>query len=174
VSFTYDGIPFFNPVSAQSLIDSVRFLVGDTNSADVQLQDGEIMGMLTQNSSNPISAGFPIQGVTYDPYEAAVMACTSIASRYARLASKTVGDLSIQSAGISKVYMGMIAGIRRLGLRQSSPTPYIGGVDESEIETDQQDDGIRHAEFSIGMTDDPGGMSPITDGGGFSQAVPAG
>lgn len=175
MSWTYNGSPFTVPYTAQSLVDSVRFLVGDTLTADPQLQDGEITGLLTQNSSSPVSVGFPISGVTYDPYAAAVAACTALSATYTRKANRSVGDLSISSGAIAKAYRDMIPGIRRLAMRQNAILPYAGGISLGDMENDEGNDDINQPNFSIGM-DDNQDNSPSVSGGatGFNQAVPSG
>lgn len=175
MAWTYEGSPFTVPYTAQSLVDSVRFLIADVDSSDPQLLDGEIQGLLTINSSDTTSNGFPIQGVVYDPYAAAIGACLNLSARYTRKANRSVGDLSIQSGSIAKNYRDLIPELRRQSLRQNPAMPYVGGISLGDMETDEQNDDINQPNFSIGMDDDPGtAVSIIGGASGFNQAVPSG
>lgn len=178
------GFPFLEPATTQSYIDSVRFLVGDTDTTDQQLQDGEIVGLLCQNATengNTFSAPpgsvitFPILNVTYNVYEAAVSGCISLAARYARRSAMSAGDLSISAGSIAKNYRDQVKWIRTLSQRQHTPTPYAGGMLRSEAEDDRTNDDLRPPQFSVGMDDNPDHEPSIEGGGyGFSQAVPSG
>lgn len=183
--WTYAGMPFLNPPTMQSYIDSVRFLIGDTDTTDQQILDGEIIGLLCQNSNQstnafttpPVSvSNFPTAGVIYNPYEAAITACTTLAAKYSRLAgSMSVGDLSISKGNIAQAYRDMIPVIRAQAMRQFTPIPYGAGMLISEEDMDKSNDDLRPPQFEVGMDDNPDG-SPSVLGGtvGFSQAVPSG
>lgn len=177
MSWTYNGAPFADPQTRQSLIDSVRFLVGDTNVNDQQLQDTEITGLLALNSSDPrTQASFPIASVTYSPYQAAIAACLTLSAQYSRAAgSKSTGDLSISKGNIAQAYAALAKQLRAQAIRYDSPVPYAGGISKGDMETDADDDDMVQPEFSIGMDDNPDTSISITGGNaGFSQAVPAG
>lgn len=120
--------------------DAVRLEIGDTDSTDPQLSDEEITWLLSQNASNI--------------YQAAMEACTILAARYARRANKTVGDLSIQAASISKQYTELRATIRESALRHSVPVPYAAGIRQSDADEDRDDDDMVRPQFGVGMMDD--------------------
>jgi hypothetical protein len=171
MAWTYTASPFAYPPTVQTTIDSVRFLVADTNAGDPQLQDGEIAGLLLQNSGDPTGATTNTQ----DVYQTAIAAATSLMAKYTRLANRTVGDLSIDYASVAKQYQALIAQLSAQAIRHSSPIPYAGGISLGDMEIDQGDDDVNQPNFSIGMDDNPDTAVSITGGNsGFSQAVPAG
>lgn len=133
MTWTYAGDP------SQDNRSAVRFLVGDTDSADQQIQDEEIDWLLSQNGS--------------DVYQAALAACTSLSARYARRANKTVGNLSIQYSNLAKQYDDQYKRIERQAARHTVPTPYAGGISNSDMLTDIDDTDLNQPAFSVGMTD---------------------
>lgn len=80
MAWTYDGDP------SESDVAAIHFLVGDTDSADPQLQDEEIELLV---SLYPRPSGKP-------PYLAAAAAADAIAGKYARKMNQSVGPLSQQ------------------------------------------------------------------------------
>jgi len=74
MSWSYTGDP-----SARDL-DMVRFLIGDTDQNDIQLEDETINGLLAVSSGTAF---------------AAFRCANALAAKYARLVNKSIGDLSI-------------------------------------------------------------------------------
>lgn len=151
MAWTYTAVPF--TASTQGKRDTVRFLVGDTDTTDQQLQDSEVDGLISAE---------------VDVYLAALAACGVLSARYSRRASKSVGNLSIQYSNISKQYAELRASIERQALRHNAPTPYAGGISQSDMEGDQGDDDLVQPNFTVGMDDNPGSAA----GQGFTQVVP--
>ena len=164
MTWTYGGAPFAIPRTTQSDIDSVRVLIGDTDTTDQQLQDGEITGFLL-NSVPP--------NVAPDIYQSAMAACIALSGRYARRASMSVGDLSIQWQSVSKFYTDLRKTLQAQSWRHTVPVPYAGGMTQSDKELDEADDDMVQPQFSVGMDDDTTGDSTVL-GQGFTQAVPSG
>lgn len=104
MTWTYTGDP------ANSNLDAVRFLVGDTQSADEQLQDEEINFLLAQNSDNI--------------YSAAIHGAEAIAAKYAREMNKRVGQLWIDAAEKFKHYNALATSLRE----QRRAIKPVGGV----------------------------------------------
>jgi hypothetical protein len=104
MSFTYGGDP-----SASSLA-KVRFLIQDTDSTDVLLQDAEINWIISESA---------------DVYQASSNACYVIASKFSRQSdySKSVGDLSVsESAGNrAQTYMALGDSMLVMSTRKNSP-----------------------------------------------------
>ena len=139
--------------------------MGDTDSTDPQLQDGEVDGLLNANtpggSTNP------------DPYLAAVQACLSLASRYARRADKTTGDLTISYANISKGYYELAAEIKVQAMRHSAvPVPYAGGLTFGDRSIDEENDDLVHSFVSVGFTDNEGALVDDNSNSAFEIVVP--
>lgn len=167
MAWTYTASPFTFGAAAtqQNMRDTVRFLIGDTDTTDQQLQDSEVDGVLagTTSSGAPPSA--------LDPFGAAVASCLALSAKYTRKANKTTGDLSIQSGSIAKAYRDLIPSIKTQAQRYATPIPYSGGLSKGDMEMDEQDDDVNHSKFRVGMDDNPDHEAWI-GGGGFTQVVP--
>lgn len=106
--------------------DQVRFLIGDTNEDDQQISDEEIDWTLDQQSN---------------PYSAAALACRGLHSKYARKATKTVGDLSIQWAEIANNYRDLRKELEILATRHEGvPVPYAGGISKTDKDIEESDE----------------------------------
>lgn len=117
MSWTYTNDP------ANSDLDAVRLLIGDTDSTDQQLQDSEVNYFIS---------------VTSDTYSAAALASRSLASKYARLVDKYVGDLRIQHSQRMDAYLALADRLESQGSMLGA-SPYLGGNSVSEKETEQAD-----------------------------------
>jgi len=114
MAFNYSGDP------TSSTRDEVRFLIGDTDSTDAQLQDLEVDYLLTKYTTAA---------------KAALAACLALASKYARLCDKAVGDLRISYSQRQKHYLDLARELRaRVAVR-----PYAGGLSASEKESVNDD-----------------------------------
>jgi hypothetical protein len=171
VPWTYTNSPFAgNPYSSPPVIptpqqnrDSVRFLVGDTDSNDQQLDDQEVDGLL--NANQPVGSPFP------NVYLAAAQACISLAARYMRRASMTVGDLSIQLAQVADNYRNQRKYILALANRhlQGGTQPYVGGISESDMDADETDEDLVEYWVTLNFTDNEGAS---TLGQAWTRVVP--
>lgn len=105
--WSYTGDPTARPV------DEVRFLSGDTDSANPQATDSEIAYLLTEWND--------------DPYIAAAAVCESAASRASAKAdqSKSVGDLSIstQYGDQATAFSTRARSLREQAARRNPPKP---------------------------------------------------
>jgi hypothetical protein len=84
-----------NPLTSN--LDAVRFLVGDTDITDTQLQDEEITYLLTVEG-----------GVRFAAYKAA----KAIASKYARKVDRNVGDLRISFSQKYRQYLDLAQALK--------------------------------------------------------------
>ena len=115
--------------------DEVRFLVGDTDPADPQLENEEVAYLLTRAGA--------------DPAEASVAAASALAARYSRLVTKAVGDLKIQLSDRTKQYRELARYLATTGGGAASrPLPVLTGrtytqKDEAEDDTDGVPTAIR-------------------------------
>lgn len=169
MAWTYTASPFTLGQNAtqQGQRDTVRFLIGDTDPSDQQLQDSEVDGVLSGTSAS----GAPANSL--DPFGAAIAACLALSAKYTRKANKTSGDLSIQSGSIAKAYQALIPQIRAQSMRYAPPTPYSGGQSKADMETDREDDDLVQHAFRVGQDDNPDTAPDINGGGGFTQLVPS-
>ena len=137
MSWTYSG----NPADSDS--DSVRFLVGDTDSDDQQVTDEEIAWALTQ-------AG----GI----YSAAALIASTIAAKFARMVDKAVGDLKISYGQRAGHYEKLTAALKRKA-SVFGAVPYAGGISISDKESVREDTDRVKPAFSVGMDDRQGTSS---------------
>ena len=137
MAWTYSGDP------SGSARDAIRFLIGDTDTNDELLNDAEIAWINNQvTGSDTATTGI---------YTVAVRACLTIASKFSRMADKSVGDLSVSMAQKAHAYRDQANTLKSLALAEGGvPTPYAGGISLSDKEIDQDDsDIIRY--FSVGQ-----------------------
>jgi hypothetical protein len=140
ITFRYCGNP------AGSAKDSVRFFIGDTDTNDQKMQDEEINYLLTI---------FPC------PLQAAAMAAESIATQFADLSDKSVGDLKISYGGRASAYTGRAERLWELakqycGNFSGGYQIYAGGLSKSDKETIEDDSDRVLPDFERKMNDFPG------------------
>lgn len=135
--WTYTGDP------AYSTRDEVRFLVGDTDSSDKQVTDFEIAYAITQGGS--------ARG-------AAVLIAKALASKYARLADRSIGDLSISYSQRVKNYLDMAQRLEKeLAAGYGAILDvYAGGISIADKDTVEEDEDRVWPGLGIGMHDAPG------------------
>jgi len=131
MTWTYAGDP------AASTLAAVRFLIGDTDTNDQQLQDAEI--------------NFAI-AATSDKYTAAIFCAQSLAAKYSRLCDTAIESVRVSANQQYEHYRGLI-GILTTQAAQNSlygglGSPYVGGVSISEIENVREDTDRPAAAFS--------------------------
>lgn len=106
MSWSYSGNP------ADSTLDKIRFLIGDTDTTDQLLNDEEITYLITESGGSI--------------YQAAHDAAYAIASKFTRMASSTsVGDMSISYSDRGSSYYILAKEMLLLGARREPPTPWI-------------------------------------------------
>jgi hypothetical protein len=109
-SWTYSGDP------AASHTDGVRFLLGDTNSADQQLRDEEIAFVLLIEND--------------DIYRAAARGAEALAAKYARAITKKIGSAWLESEKKAQHYRDLAkqlwysAGV-------GSVVPWVGSISQA-------------------------------------------
>ena len=137
MTWTYSGDP------ATNARDSIRFLIGDTDTTDQLLNDEEIAWINNQVTGSDTA--------TSGVYTVAVRACLTIASKFSRMADKSVGDLSVSMAQKAHAYRDQANVLKSLAMAEGGvPTPYAGGISLSDKEIDQDDsDIVRY--FSVGQ-----------------------
>lgn len=119
MTWSYTGNP------ADSDKDYVRFLIGDTISADELLQDEEIIAVL---------------GVESNVTLAAAIAAESIAAKFSREADTTMGKTRLAHQQKAEAYLELAKRLRK----QSKITaafnaiPYAGGISQGDKELVEQ------------------------------------
>ena len=117
MSWSYSGDP------EKSLLDQVRFTIGDTDPNDNLLSDEEL-GFLIKTEDSPL--------------EASISAAETIAAKYSRLADERVGDVSISFKQKAENYLTLASKLKER--RKTSEykgtkvnaTPLCGGISRSE------------------------------------------
>ena len=135
MAWTYGGDPSANNR------DAVRFLIGDTVTADQKLSDSEIAYLLSAHSDNV--------------FFSAAAACEAIASFYATALSKSVGSTSVSLGEKHSNYLTLAERLRNQ-VRQTPVAIYSGGATEDDKDTYREDDDIIQPFFSREMDDNEG------------------
>lgn len=121
MAWSYDTSSLGTSTAAERL-NSVRLLVGDTDTNDQQLQDEEITFALTQSSDNI--------------YNAAVWSANAIASKYSRLVTTELdGALRADYSDLARNYRQLATQLREDGRRFSGGALGVeaGGISISDI-----------------------------------------
>jgi len=100
--------------------DQVRFLVGDTATANQLVQNEEIDWALTQG------------GIWF----ASSLIADSVAGKFSDSADKQVGDLRLSNSQKSKQFRDLAANFRS-NMSRISVAPYFGGLTESGKDVDE-------------------------------------
>ena len=107
MTWSYSG----NPIT--SSMDEVRFLIGDTDYAQPQLSDDEIKYTL---ASKPTKA-------------AAAECARAIAAKYARLVTRSVGDLNVTYKELQENYNNLADRLEASSAAEDPGTPvFAGGI----------------------------------------------
>lgn len=133
MAWTYTGNP------ADSDRDAVRFLIGDTDTTDEQLQDAEIDWLLTEQGS---------------VYGAAIESARALSAKYARQVTKSVGDLKLQASDKAAHYRALVEDLEKASATSNLvPIPFAGGIsvddkNTREDETDRVEPRFHRGQFS--------------------------
>lgn len=149
MAWSYSG----NPSSSSR--DSVRFLSGDTNSQDPQLQDSEVDFLVS----------------TYgNIFKAAAYACKDIAAKYARLVDKAVGDLRISYSQRQRSYDELSKDLLRQSANRSA-LPQAGGISVADKKNNELDPDTVQPSFTKHQFQYPTGIEGMQqqDIGPFDQ-----
>jgi len=131
MAWTYSGDPSTSPK------DEVRFIIGDTDSSDPQLSDGEIEYLLSEYGS---------------PLAAAIPAIESLIAKYTRYADQRTGDISVSYSKLVDQYRALLSTIKDK-LAAADALPYCGGISISDREIDEEDDDRVPPSFDKGFMD---------------------
>lgn len=135
MAWTYSGDPSTNDK------DAVRFLIGDTDTTDQQLQDEEITYLLNINGG--------------DVYDAAIAAARSLASKYSRQADTRIGDYSVSASQRAAAYLALAKELQQQQVANlvHTSTPYAGGISVADKQQDETNtDRVRPAFTRYDMT----------------------
>jgi hypothetical protein len=132
--------------SLATLRDKVRFLIGDTNTADQQLSDEEIAGVASMLSTST------------DQYRVAIACVRGLISKYARQVNTSNGALSLSAGDRAAHYEALLTQLQRqrsdagaLAVRG-----YVGGVSRDDNDTLDADTSSEQPQFAVGQHDNGG------------------
>ncbi len=134
MTWTYDNNP------AGSDLSEVRYLVGDTDSTDELVSDEEIAYAVASEANNTM---------------AAVRTARAIASKFARLVTKAVGDLKINYSDRVKHYMDLATFLEDSDPAANIPVPYAGGISVSDKDSVEENTDRVNPAFERGQFDNP-------------------
>lgn len=119
MSWSYSGRP------GDSRKDAVRFIVGDTDTSEQLLLDGEIEYLLSEYEDSVIAAS--------------IRACEVLAAKFARLMDESVGSVSLTYSQRKKQYIEMRDTlIQRRAMEDA--TPFAGGISRTDKTARENDD----------------------------------
>lgn len=118
--------------------DQVRFLIGDTNTNDQQLQDEEIEFTISIRSS--------IWG-------AAASCCAALAASMSRLADTTTGELRTLYSSRARAYNARAGYYEQKSSELGGGLPLVGGISIADKLAAEIDPDRVPPQFNIGMTD---------------------
>ena len=125
MTFTYD-FDDLNTTTATGRRNAVRFLVGDTDPLDVQVQDDEIAFALTESGDNV--------------YEAGAYCCRAIAAKYSRRVDTELdGALSASYSDLHSHYLALAESLEAESKKQSGLGVKAGGLSKAAISVVRQD-----------------------------------
>ena len=121
MSWSYDATDLDTTTSSGRL-NTVRFLVGDTETLDQQVQDEEVTFALSENGNNV--------------YLSAAWVARAIASKYARrVTTQLDGALQANYSDLSKQYMQLADQLEYQGKTSGAAVGILaGGITKSSIE----------------------------------------
>jgi hypothetical protein len=125
VTWSYSG----DPGGSES--DQVRFLIGDTVTADQQLTNEEIAWLILNEGS---------------PVRAAIKGAESLSAKYARQVDKTVGNLSLSASQRSKRYAELAKQLTDQYITRGTSLPWAGAISRDD-KNERQLDGDRTDPF---------------------------
>jgi len=139
-TWEYSGDP------ATSDKDAVRFLMHDTNDEDQLMSDEEILWLVAEEGSD---------------WRAAARGLDVLATRFASLVDKAVGDLKLSLSQRAENFASRAADLRSGG-SHAIPVPVATGLSISEKRDVEADTDRVPSHFRVGMDDNLGTSVGLT------------
>ena len=149
MAFTYSASDL-NTTTASGRLNSVRLLVGDTDSSDPLVQDEEITFALSQANNNV--------------YYAAAWICRVIAAKFSRMVTTQIdGALSAHYSDRAKQYQQLATQVEAQGKKTSGKSLGVfgGGISVAAVEVNNQDTDRIQPVFTIDRFDNPEAGDPL-------------
>ncbi len=139
MSWNYSG----NPQDSER--DEVRFLMGDTNTADQLVSDQEVAYAITKQSNLRLAAAILLR---------------HLSAVYSRMVTNRVGDVSSNCSDMAKQFKAKADELDPNNMAQSGVViPVFGGVSVEDKQVILDDEDTVPASFYKGEDDIPGGPS---------------
>lgn len=125
MTWTYDGAPGTSDAAGRR--DSVRFLVGDTDTNDQQVTDEEIT--------------FALNSAADDVYLAAAITARAISGKYARRVDTSVESIRSSYSQLRENYLKLAQRLEKQAKKYGSVgmgVPVAGGISVSEIDSNEE------------------------------------
>lgn len=135
---------------ATSPLMQVRYLVGDTEATDQQVQDEEITFALTQRPSI---------------YGAAATVCRSLSTKLSREADTVDKDLRTTLSARATAYSRRAAEYEVKASVRGGAMPYAGGLSIADKITNEQDPDRVQPQFTVSMDDNYIPVAPVGNEG---------
>lgn len=121
MAWSYDPTDL-NTTTASGRLNTVRLLIGDTNSVDPQSQNEEIMFALSENSDNTYYAG--------------AWVCRTLASKFARMVTTQLdGALSADYSDLMQHYQQLADSLEYQGKTSGAALGVrAGGISKTAVE----------------------------------------
>lgn len=116
--------------------DQVRLLIGDTLLADQQLQDEEIIYLLTTRSSI---------------YGTAAECCRTLQARFSRSVDQSAGTNKSMFSQLAKAYGVKAVEFEAKAAASGAALPYAGGISNADKIAQQLDTDRVQPQFQVGM-----------------------
>jgi hypothetical protein len=117
-----------------STLDWVRLVIGDTDSNDKLLSDEEINAIINKS---------------INVWHAAYYAALLIASKFARLADESVGDVSVRYSQKSEQYYRLADKLKQEANTKSYVSAYAAGISLSDKAFNESDNDLVKSKFKI-------------------------
>lgn len=146
MAFTYDPTDLDTSTTSGKL-NTVRLLVGDTDSNDPQVQDNEISFALSEHTNI---------------YSAAAFVCRFIAAKYARLVTTQLdGALQANYSDLQKQYVTLEASLKALAKTDDGNTLGVvaGGISLADMALVELNADRNPPAFKVGQFDNLNGTT---------------
>lgn len=147
----------YDPALLQtSQLMQVRRLIGDTNAADQQLFDEEILWAISQRGTS---------------YGGAADCCRQLSAKYSRDIDTVQGELHRLYSARQRAYADRAKEMDRIAMLTGKGAPYAGGISQTDKRAQVANSDRVEPQFNIGMMDNWQPVGPVgneTQGGSRS------
>lgn len=132
---------FSYTLPAASDRDKVRFLIADTVEDGYRVENEEIDFCLSESGS--------------DSFFAAALCCDALSAQYSAKGRVSVGSLTVDHAQMSTDYSNRAKQLRDLAYNRPGTFggPYVGGISQSDKDSNSDDPDWARTVVSVGFTD---------------------